>query len=940
MKDAVLWLGLALCGGALGLVAPLETACAALAIAILLRRRRWLVALAAVALAIGYGRAALTLRRFEAARADVVAEGGWPTRCTFAGHVARSPALIGGGYRIIVDADRLDCHGEKRPAASAPERPARRLAPHDAGATGDGAELQLAPHDAAAAGDGAGRRDTRLALHVDADAMVVPGRGDRVEGIASLAPPYRFWNDGVGDPRPASARRGVLLSGGAEDLVVATRGFGAGALVDRARVRLRARIVATFPADTAPMARALVLGEDDLADVDARAFRRSGLAHLLAVSGMHLVLVVMGFVALLRAALLRVPAIAERGDVMRVAAAVGIPCAWLYADLAGGSGSAIRAAWMCTVVLLARALGRRTEPWRALGLSLVAMSIADPLAAFDVSFVLSALATGGLLALARPIEACIAQRRGLCPRHPHPRHGPRAEREGRFATAFAAASGARLGEGTGDGGARGGDTWGDTWGGDARGDTWGGDARSGDARSGDARGDTWGGDARSGDARGDTWGGDASERGAWGARVLGRVLGIVAKPLAATVGATVACAPVLATIAPELALGGLVANLVAVPIGEAAALPLCLLHALLGGWADAERGCALAASGALVLVRLVAHCFTWATVPIPAPTAAQLAVCAVAAAAAALAARPRRWLGAAAVSLVALELLVRARGAPIGVLRATYIDVGQGDAALVDLPDGSALLIDGGGLVGSPIDVGERAVGALLEARRRRRLAAVILSHPHPDHFLGLTAALAHATPETFWDTGQGEDEGTGGAYAELLRELRARGVPVLGPRALCGVRRLGGAVVEVLAPCPSLAPDRGANDNSFVVRIRYGERALLFAGDAEHTEEEELVRGGVDLRADVLKVGHHGSRTSSTPAFLARVAPEVAIVSCGVRNRFGHPHGEALTNLDAARIRVLRTDQEGSVVVTTDGRSLDVRAQFRSTTPMNGRLR
>jgi competence protein ComEC len=571
------------------------------------------------------------------------------------------------------------------------------------------------------------------------------------------------------------------------------------------------------------MARALVLGEEDLDERDSRAFRRSGLAHLLAVSGMHLVLVVMGSVAALRMLLVRLPPLADRFDVGRLAAACGIPFAWLYADLAGGSGSAVRAAWMCSVVLLARAIGRRAEPWRALGLSLLAMSIADPLIAFDLSFVLSVLATAGLLGLAPRIDEWLRTPRFGRPRLP----------------------------------------------------------------------------------------------------------GLVAKPLATTIAATIACAPALACIAPELPLGGLVANLIAVPLGEAAALPLCLLHGLLEVWPNAEHGCAIAASGALVLVRLVARGFAWATLPVPPPTPGQLAAFAVAGAALALLERTRRVVLGSLAVVIGLEVVARVHGAPHGTLRATFIDVGQGDAALVDLPDGSAMLIDAGGLVGSPIDVGERAVAALLAARRRTRLAAVVLSHPHPDHFGGLASALARARVHEFWDTGQGEAEGGAGAYAAVLADLRARQVPIFRPPELCGTRTLGGATIEVLAPCPGPVPDRGANDNSFVIRLRYGRRALLFMGDAEHTEEAEL--SAADVRADVLKVGHHGSRTSSTPAFLARVQPEAAVISCGVRNRFGHPHASTLEHL--AGIRVFRTDRDGAVVVETDGQDL-------STTPMNGRLR
>jgi competence protein ComEC len=785
--DPVLWIGLAACTGALVTVAPVVTIAAAGAIGVLLARRgaRASALLAAFFFALAFGRARAVVARYEIERGTIVDAGAWPSRCTFAGVVTRSPVVAGGGMRLEVEAAAIRCR--------------------------DGPLLR-----------------GRVTVHVPLDVTLTVARSDDVLVTAGLAPPYRFWNDGTGDPRPMSARRGVVLSGGAEDVVVVREGWGVRSWIDRARGHIRLRIDASFPAETAAMARALVLGEDDLATEDQRAFRKSGLAHLLAVSGMHLVLVVMGFASASRAVLARLPALAARWDVSRIAAAVGLPVAWIYADLAGGSGSAVRAAWMCTIVLLARALARRAAAWRALGLSLLAMSALDPLVVFDVSFVLSALATAGILALARPIEEALVHR-------------------------------------------------------------------------------------------------------------LPRAPGFVVKPLATTAAATISCAPVLAMMAPELPLGGLVANVIAVPLGEAAALPLCLVHVLLSGWPSAESGCAAAASGALMLVRLVARCFTWGALPVPAPTSAELGALAFVAAAVAFSTKsgvrasalgPRGWVVLAAIALVLLEVAARREGAPRGSLRVTFLDVGQGDSALVDLPDGSAILIDGGGLVGSPIDVGERTVAPLLAARRRSKLDAVVLSHPHPDHFLGLSSALARVRTRTFWDTGQGEVEGVAGHYAGLLADLRARGVRVLNPVDLCGSHAFGGAVIEVLAPCPNITPDRGANDNSFVIRIRFGERAILFVGDAEHEEEAELVQHeGARLRADVLKVGHHGSRTSSSPAFVAAVAPSVAVISCGVRNRFGHPHEPTLQTFRRFGVRVLRTDRVGSVVVTTNGRSLDVRS-------------
>jgi competence protein ComEC len=153
--------------------------------------------------------------------------------------------------------------------------------------------------------------------------------------------------------------------------------------------------------------------------------------------------------------------------------------------------------------------------------------------------------------------------------------------------------------------------------------------------------------------------------------------------------------------------------------------------------------------------------------------------------------------------------------------------------------------------------------------------------------------------------------------------------VRLLTPPTLCGAHRVGGARVEVLAPCPGPSSDRGPNDNSFVLRISYGRRAVLLVGDAEAEEERLLLESVPEaLRADVLKVGHHGSRTSSSPGFLQAVRPSEAIVSVGRRNRFGHPSPATLAALATQGARVWRTDRQGAITVTTDGESLEVRAE------------
>jgi competence protein ComEC len=212
-------------------------------------------------------------------------------------------------------------------------------------------------------------------------------------------------------------------------------------------------------------------------------------------------------------------------------------------------------------------------------------------------------------------------------------------------------------------------------------------------------------------------------------------------------------------------------------------------------------------------------------------------------------------------------------------------------------------------------------------------LDLVVLSHPHPDHYGGLFAVLRQIEVGELWDTGQAEAEDPSGQAAALLSLARARGVRVRGPRALCNApQKLADVRLTVLAPCPGFDPGYDPNDNSLVLRLDHGKRRFLFAGDAEAHEEAELVRRhGRALAADVLKVGHHGSRTSSTPPWLDRVQPWLAVISAGRGNPFGHPHPQALSHLSRQAAHVLTTAQRGGVRVFSDGDALIVDAWDRS---------
>ncbi|MBI2502694.1 MAG: DNA internalization-related competence protein ComEC/Rec2 [Candidatus Latescibacteria bacterium] len=257
-------------------------------------------------------------------------------------------------------------------------------------------------------------------------------------------------------------------------------------------------------------------------------------------------------------------------------------------------------------------------------------------------------------------------------------------------------------------------------------------------------------------------------------------------------------------------------------------------------------------------------------------------------------------------------------------LEVFFLDVGQGDAALVRLPDGRSLLIDGGER--SPdFDQGERVILPVLRHLGIDRLEAVVASHPHNDHIGGLIAVLEGMEVEHYLDSGQYCDTWTAQRLQELVRE---KGIHYHCLAAGDSIAGLGGAGGLVLHPGTGFVsqgeePVSGFNNGSVVLRLSYGEVDLLFAGDAEQEAEASLLRWGGRLRCEVLKVPHHGSPTSSEPAFVGAVQPQAAVVSVGQHNKFRHPSPAVIARYEKQGVQVLRTDQRGAVVLRTDGKTI-----------------
>jgi competence protein ComEC len=332
------------------------------------------------------------------------------------------------------------------------------------------------------------------------------------------------------------------------------------------------------------------------------------------------------------------------------------------------------------------------------------------------------------------------------------------------------------------------------------------------------------------------------------------------------------------------------------------------------------------------LVRLFGS-LTLADVRIPAPPLGQTAaVCALLAAAIALASiaasSTHAWPPRAAWTALILAALAAIASRPIqhprDALLMEAIDVGQGDSLLLVTPDGKTLLIDGGGFGGGPhqapqdFDIGEEVVSAALWSRGVRHLDAVALTHAHSDHMGGLPAVLRNFHPDELW-VGNNPHFA---AYDALLDEATHLHTRVRSLRAGDALS-FGDTRINVLAPFrdyqPGLEP---TNNDSLVLHMAYGATSVMLEGDAEAPIENAML-AEPGLESTLLKVGHHGSITSTRPEFLARVAPQWAVISCGLRNRYGHPRSEVLEELQAAKIRTFRTDINGVTCFRLDGKSV-----------------
>lgn len=257
---------------------------------------------------------------------------------------------------------------------------------------------------------------------------------------------------------------------------------------------------------------------------------------------------------------------------------------------------------------------------------------------------------------------------------------------------------------------------------------------------------------------------------------------------------------------------------------------------------------------------------------------------------------------------------------PSGQLKVHFINVGQGDSILIELHNGQTMLIDAG-----PDD----SVVSYLNQQGIKKINYLIATHPHADHVGGMAAVIKSFDIEKVY---MPRVSHTSKTYENVLLAVKSKGLKITSAKAGRTILNQDGLKVNFIAPCGSSYDN--LNNYSAVVKIQHGNTSFLLTGDAESLSEQQMLSSGTNLKSDVLKVGHHGSSSSTTPSFLKAVSPKYAVISCGAGNQYGHPYQDTLSKLNNAGVKTYRTDTNGTVIFVSDGKTLTIQTLGSSVQP------
>ena len=570
------------------------------------------------------------------------------------------------------------------------------------------------------------------------------------------------------------------------------------------RASVRRSIERNLSGAPAGLLRGMLLGEKHRIPSEVGdAFRGTGLAHALVISGLHVGLVTVFFLTAFK--LCRM---SDRATTVTVLT--------LYAFVTELQPPVVRAVIMVSVVLLGRALARVGDIFNSLGLAALIILAVWPTSLFTLSFQLSFGATLSIVALYGPLTHWVPE------------------------------------------------SWKD---------------------------------------------------GAWGKWVVG--------PACVSLAAQLGTGPLIAYHFQQVAPLSLPANLLVVPI-LGLAVGLGLLSAITG-WvlpllATAFNGCNYLVLMSLIEVVGAINSLPGSSLTCPKPGGGFLTV-SVACVVLLAHCDSRRWARRALAFTILLYANLSLWSSRLceDRLQITFLDVGQGDGAFVEFPNGRTMIVDGG-IRSAQFDYGERVLVPFLRHRNVRHIDMVVASHPHSDHIGGLVYLLENVQVDHFIDSGQAYDSWTSGRLRELIRTKKIQYHRVAAGDSLVG---MGGVEAIVLHPTSTFVTAGGEsphdlNNGSVVLRLQAGSNSVLFTGDIEVESDPAVLGWGKRLQSSILKVAHHGSKTSSRPAFVDAVNPRIAIISVGSFNKFGHPSQQVLARL-SGRCRVYRTDRNGAVTIRVD---------------------
>ena len=285
-----------------------------------------------------------------------------------------------------------------------------------------------------------------------------------------------------------------------------------------------------------------------------------------------------------------------------------------------------------------------------------------------------------------------------------------------------------------------------------------------------------------------------------------------------------------------------------------------------------------------------------------------------------------KYLKVIIVSVIAIAVLLGLnlydggiKNLKAGLLTIAFLDVGQGDSILIRTPQEKNILIDGGPDNSVVFELDK------IVPSYDREIDAMILTHPHADHVDGLVDVLKDYKVDEIYYTGVSH---TAPDYIEWLKEVREKNIPINIVKKALTLNLEPDLNLEFLYPFDHDFTNEvidDLNNSSIVNKLIYKNTKFLFTGDAAEAEESEILQSGQDISADVLKVGHHGSKTSTSDAFLKAINPVYAIISVGLGNSFGHPHYRTLSKLNDLGAKVLRTDEKGTIIMQSDGEKITV---------------